>query len=173
LLQDWLPFNESAIHIRDFSSPKVLAEYITMLDKDEEKYQQHLKHKSSSRSDLNRDLLRNLESRTWSVGERLWNNFEAKTLVEEYECFVCRKLHSKLEDGQWVVSKEHYDCPVPTSPLKTELKNSFWFDQWHQGKFEAEVLRELLYTNITVSQEEFHEKVGSKMIQELKNSRFA
>jgi Glycosyltransferase family 10 (fucosyltransferase) C-term len=172
IFQDWLPFESSAINAREFISPKALADYIMLLDKDENKYQEHLKHKDrDARERLNSALVDVMESRTWSVGEKLWGNFEAKTLVEEYECFVCRKLHSNKEDRKWIVDKSHYDCPVPKSSLtKNELKNSFWAEQWHQGKYEAMVLKRIAYFNEAVTQKEFYDLVTEFMTSDLKKS---
>jgi hypothetical protein len=143
-----------------------------LLDKDEKKYNEHLKHKGRDAWErLNSALVDVMESRTWSVGEKLWGNFEAKTLVEEYECFVCRKLHSNKEDGKWIVDKSHYDCPVPKSSLtKNELKNSFWAEQWHQGKYEAMVLKRIAHFNEAVTQKEFYDLVTEFMTSDLNKS---
>jgi hypothetical protein len=132
-----------------------------MLDKDEIQYQQHLRHKDKgARQSLNSALVNFMESRTWSVGQKLWGNFEAKTLVEEYECFVCRKLHANEGDRKWIVDKSHYDCPVPKSSLtKNELQNSFWAEQWHQGKYEAKVLKRIADFNEVVTQKEYFDLV--------------
>lgn len=171
--QDWIPFNDSAINARDFSSPRALADYIKLLDQDEEKYYEHLKHKGvGARKSLNSALVDFMASRTWSVGDKLWSNFEAKTLVEEYECFVCRKLHSREEDVKWVVDKSHYDCPVPKSSLmKDELKNSFWAEQWYQGKYEAKVLKRIAYSNEIMTQKEFYDLVNELMISDIQKSQ--
>jgi hypothetical protein len=134
------------------------------LNGNDQEYEKHLRHKTSDLSEYNSALVNRLRSRSWSVGKKLWDNFEAKTLVDEYECFICRKIHMGSKPGENIVNQKHYDCPVPTSPLtKEETKGSFWYDQWFQGKYEAEELSDLLVTKRVVDQETFYKLVGLRM----------
>ncbi|XP_059474507.1 alpha-(1,3)-fucosyltransferase 10 [Neocloeon triangulifer] len=169
--QDWMPFDKTAISVRDFDTPETLAKFIAMLDSDEEKYMGYLEHKKRGIEEIeNKNLVRVMKERTWSVGNRLFNNFDAKTLVEEFECFVCQKLHQNLEVDWHVVNVKHCECPPPVSPLeKREMNESFWYDQWHQGKFEAQLLRELVESGERLSQEEFYEIVGERKYKAFKN----
>ncbi|XP_065351355.1 alpha-(1,3)-fucosyltransferase 10 [Cloeon dipterum] len=171
--QDWLPFKNSTIDVRDYKSPKELAEFILMLDSDEERYNQFLEHKRQSPERFSSELLLHmLAERKWSVGEKLWNNFETKSLVEVFECYVCQRVHENLKEGESVVKLNHYECPPPVSALtKTTLNNSFWFEQWHQGQFEAQLVKELVETGKVVTQDEFYEIVGQRMVAKRKKKK--
>ncbi|GLV35541.1 alpha13-fucosyltransferase B [Carabus blaptoides fortunei] len=136
-IQDWLPNNKSVIIASHFDSPRELADYILKLNSDDALYESYLQHKLSARVD-NRKLVQSLRERQWGIDET-----DSIHFIEAFECFVCECVHQdiKLE----IPNPNHYNCPVPISPITREKNESnWWINHWHDGKCQARVLRNYL-----------------------------
>jgi hypothetical protein len=146
----------------DFSSPKELAQYLHDHNSDNTKYRSFLKHKLGDNSEkiTNRRLISALKVRKWGVD----NDFEKGNFIEHFECFVCEQEHNKRNGERTKISdisKTHYNCPIPISPLTgTENKENWWVDQWRMGKCEAKLLRHYIeIVKTEYSYKEFYDEL--------------
>lgn len=80
--------------------------------------------------------------------------------VEEYECFVCKQIHNTQIKGETsIVSKEHYDCPLPINLLSGKIdENNFWVNQWNLEKCSAKLLEHYVLNNITIDIEKYNDE---------------
>ncbi|XP_069697948.1 alpha-(1,3)-fucosyltransferase 10 isoform X2 [Periplaneta americana] len=169
-VMDWLPNNNSAILAADFKSPKELAEYLQTLNSNISKYNSFLKHKlgSSNERITNRRLIDAFEKRKWGID----NDFEKGNFIEHFECFVCEQEHKKLSGERTQIggiSTEHYNCPVPVSPLTNEKdKENWWVDQWYTGKCEAKILRKYIEVGKhNYNYEEFYDELRNMFLHKM------
>ncbi|PSN48437.1 Alpha-(1,3)-fucosyltransferase 10 [Blattella germanica] len=161
-VRNWLPNNNSAIIASDFKSPKELADFLHVLNKDNNLYKSFLQHKLARSDDkiTNTQLLYALQSRKWGID----NDFEKGNFIEHFECFICEHEHKKIiskTSNIMSVSKDHYNCPVPLSSLskKKDTKN-WWVDQWYMGRCEARVLKKFIELGKTdYTYDEFYEEL--------------
>jgi hypothetical protein len=167
IFQDWLPNNNSAILAMDFRSPKELAQYLHVHNSNITKYKSFLKHKlgASDEKITNKRLTSALEARKWGID----NDFEKGNFIEHFECFLCEQEHKKLNGERTEMSgvtKVHYNCPIPISPLtNTENRDNWWVDQWHMGRCEARVLRHFVEIGSTdYNYHEFYEEVNNMFL---------
>jgi hypothetical protein len=170
VFQDWLPNNNSAILAVDFSSPKELAQYLHDHNSNATKYRSFLKHKLGEDNEkiTNRRLINALNIREWGID----NDFEKGNFIEHFECFVCKQEHSKLNGERTKISdisKAHYDCPIPVSPLTgTENEENWWVGQWHMGKCEAKLLRHYIEIGKTeYNYEEFYDELKNTFLNKV------
>lgn len=147
-LQDWLPNNKSAISVLDFLGPRELADFLLNLLKNDSEYEQYLVHKIGKQQKrlTNTRLLDILKKR--SVEEL--HNFG--NYVEKFECFICGKVqNTRTKKEISIVSKKHYDCPLPKNPLSGKIdKQNFWVNQWNIEKCGAKILEYYVLNNITI-----------------------
>ncbi|GFG40480.1 hypothetical protein Cfor_06492 [Coptotermes formosanus] len=169
-VRDWLPNNNSAILAVDFSSPKELAQYLHDHNSNATKYRSFLKHKLGEDNEkiTNRRLINALNIREWGID----NDFEKGNFIEHFECFVCKQEHSKLNGERTKISdisKAHYDCPIPVSPLTgTENEENWWVGQWHMGKCEAKLLRHYIEIGKTeYNYEEFYDELKNTFLNKV------
>ncbi|XP_049883377.1 alpha-(1,3)-fucosyltransferase 10-like isoform X2 [Pectinophora gossypiella] len=122
LIRDWLPNNKSAILVEDFRSPKLLSEYLHYLLKNDTAYEEHLEHKTL-RLVSNQRLL-DLIKKRYTLHESCEEPPEKKFL-----CLICERIHAKNSTRVNIVTKKHYDCPVPPKSALTQNAldpNSTW-----------------------------------------------
>lgn len=119
---NWLPNAHSAVLIDSFSSPKELAEFITDLDEDDEKYLRYLDYKTPSKI-TNLRLLEGLQNREWGV-----NDMSKPNYLNGFECFVCNQENERLsamKAHRWdpeknpapqprMATNSHMGCPLPS-----------------------------------------------------------
>jgi hypothetical protein len=115
----------------DFSSLKVLAQYVHAYNSDTTKYKSFLKHKLGEDSEkiTSSRLINAPKLRKWGIDD----DFEQGNFIEHFECFVCEQEHKKLNGEKTKISrtsKAHYNCPIPVSYRN---KKNWWVDQWCMG----------------------------------------
>lgn len=158
-LQDWLPNENSAISASDFSGPKELAEFLLALANDDSRYREYVAHKLSTdprKRITNNLLLDALRSRPQDVPNEFGN------YVRAFECLVCQRSYDKKTNGHHshVVTKDHYNCPTPVSPLTNRVDASnWWVDEWRIGRCRAKLLARYVYSNTSIDQRIFDEQV--------------
>lgn len=143
--QDWLPNKKSAILVTDFVSPESLANYLHHLNKNDNEYNTYLIHKSGKKYKnkiTNMKLINVIQQRKWSV--------EELSYLDYFECFVCNSVHNLLK-GTYTpktVTKNHYNCEIPVSPLIKKPNNSnWWVDAWRIAGCEALVMNKFTNAN--------------------------
>ncbi|XP_067128756.1 alpha-(1,3)-fucosyltransferase 10-like isoform X1 [Centruroides vittatus] len=161
-IKDWLPHSNSVILATDFNSPKHLADYIHFLNSNKTAYESHLRHKLHKEI-TNNLLIRTMKNRNWGIN----NDFEKGNFIEQFECFVCKRINENLRAKQSTMipitrqaTVSHYGCPRPTSPLKNKLTvPSWWIELYDKSKYEVIALRQLMneYSNFT--EKMYHERV--------------
>ncbi|KAK2580866.1 hypothetical protein KPH14_005940 [Odynerus spinipes] len=155
--KDWLPNNKSAISVLDFLEPKDLANYLLDLLKNDTEYEQYLVHKIGKQQErlTNKRLSDVLRKRSVKESHNFGN------YVEDFECFICEKVqNTQTKEEISIVSKKHYDCPLPKNPLSGKIdEHDFWVNQWNIEKCGAKVLEHYILNNITMHIEKYnHEK---------------
>ncbi|KAB7501876.1 Alpha-(1,4)-fucosyltransferase [Armadillidium nasatum] len=142
----WIPNNESIVHVRDFSTPQQLANYVLNILSDDTLYEKYLSHKLYGKVS-NTILIEFMEQRTWGINE---DQEHQGTFVDAFECFICdqiSKFHNVAKSGSFVANKSHYGCPIPKVVLNSSsANNEFWEEQWHKASGEAHVLNQLILT---------------------------
>ncbi|XP_049884227.1 alpha-(1,3)-fucosyltransferase B-like [Pectinophora gossypiella] len=131
LIRDWLPNNKSAILLEDFPTPELLSQHLHYLLNNDTAYEEYLEHKIHKRV-TNQKLINELTARPHEV--------DLSGVVEELECLVCSKLHRNMSNVN-MVTKKHYDCPIPTSALTLSVnpKNG-WIKRLTEDKERVEQL---------------------------------
>lgn len=156
-VMDWLPNNNSAILVENFSSPKELADYLKEVNRDPKKYEEFLQHKigPTEKRITNKKLKEAMEQRVWGID----GDFEKINMIDAFECFICKNMDK--EPPLPPVDIHHYYCPRPVSPLtKQENRSNFWLEQWYSGRCEAEILRNYIDNDVTdFTRDEFDDKM--------------
>ncbi|EZA56575.1 hypothetical protein DMN91_003208 [Ooceraea biroi] len=152
--KDWLPNNKSAVSILDFASPLELASFLHKLSKNDSAYEEYLSHKLGEREYqvTNRRLLEVYRRKPMGIPDEFGN------YVEEFECFVCKRIHNrKIETS--VVTRRQYDCPSPRDPVTGEItKRNWWMTQWNIEKCGAKLLAHYITRNISINISHFDEQ---------------
>lgn len=139
--QQWLPNNNSAILIKDFDSPKRLAEHIMYLNSNDKEYNRLLQHKIERRVD-NERLRNDLNHR----------NYEPNSIVDDFECFVCQRT-LELAAGQSYPTKNvhgnHYEqCGLIYPKMsRTPIEHAKWQSLMYQGQCEANLIHDYVMQN--------------------------
>lgn len=141
-VRDWLPDNQSAILIDDFSNPQELAKYLHFLLQNDEEYQKYLTYRSSGIK--NEKLVKVMRARDWGV-----NDYEKINFITGFECFVCRRIHENFQrEGRnekphsYLASGEHLSCPRPQAfELARQSAINFYLHMFDRSKIEARDLR--------------------------------
>ncbi|XP_031369673.1 alpha-(1,3)-fucosyltransferase 10 isoform X2 [Apis dorsata] len=147
--KDWLPNNMSAISILDFKDPISLANFLYNLSNNEIEYNKYLSHKLIDNYDIHNERLKKALKKN-----KKWLSNEFGNYVEEFECYVCKNIHTKKK--RKIINKKHYNCPLPKNPLtnKIDYSNS-WTRQWILEKCSAKILNYYLQNNLTINMENF------------------
>ncbi|XP_049879664.1 alpha-(1,3)-fucosyltransferase 10-like [Pectinophora gossypiella] len=149
LIRDWLPNNKSAILLEDYPTPKLLSQHLHYLLQNDTAYEEYLEHKTKKLIS-NEKLIEELTARPYQT------DFEAAT--NKFECFICEKLHTKDSNSVNIVTKKHYNCPLPSSALTLAVNPA---NDWLQRLDEAKAVIDELYEDIrkayvnTVDQKRF------------------
>ncbi|XP_022080224.1 alpha-(1,3)-fucosyltransferase 10-like [Acanthaster planci] len=159
-VRDWLPDNQSAVIADDFSSPKELATYLNRLVSNNIEYDKYLNFKKVGVA--NRRLIQTMEARKWGV-----NNDNLPNFIDEFECFVCARVHENLKRAAlrlslktFQASEDHYNCPRPRAYNNLQ---SFWspielyLQMYDRDKKKAKALRKLVQAGREFSLKEFRE----------------
>lgn len=128
LIRDWFPNNKSAILIEDYKTVKSLYQHVKDLLENDTMYESYLEHKTKEII-TNEKLIDEYRKRPYQL--------DSIKTIETFECFVCEKLHKKLEGEiiNSVVNKSHYDCPKPISALNFESNpENSWIYSWEIGR---------------------------------------
>ncbi|KAG6449000.1 hypothetical protein O3G_MSEX005808 [Manduca sexta] len=138
-IKDWCPNNKSAILLQDFPTPKILAEHLQKLLNDDKLYEEYLEHKTKQ-----------LISNQGLINENKYRPYQLHNMkiVEEFECFVCRRLHNKHnETNIHIVNKLHYNCPKPISALTLQVNpENLWVSSWKEATSRAKELYNKIMT---------------------------
>lgn len=137
-IKDWLPNKKSAILLEHYPTPKILYEHIKILLNNDSLYEEYLEHKTKHLI-TNQRLFKEFNDRPYQV--------EGLKIVDEFECFVCKKLHDKINGGNGVniVNKSHYDCPKPLSALTLGVNpENSWVYSWENAQNKAQEI----YNNV-------------------------
>ncbi|XP_047505224.1 alpha-(1,3)-fucosyltransferase 10 [Pieris napi] len=135
-VKDWLPHENSAILLEDYPTPKLLSDYLKRLDNDNNLYERHLQHKTKQLIS-NMRLLNELKLRPYQT--------DALKVAEEFECFICKKLHEQKLGKviKSVVNKLHYNCPQPVSALTLNVNpNNDWIFSWQTAATKAKEIKQ-------------------------------
>lgn len=135
-VEDWLPNQNSAILVSNFSSPKELAAYILEINYDDEKYSAFLSHKEGIIT--NKYFMSQLTSRTWGLPDKSHYHY-----IDAFECKMCLESHQNARGHarKKVANQEEYLCPRPKSSItKQEDPTNEWLNLWDHGQCVATVL---------------------------------
>ena len=160
--QDFLPNNKSAIIIDDFTYVEDLAEFIKMLDKDDEEYRKYLTFKDEG-GISNPFLLKHMMHRDWGQSEHEeFKRTRHHKHFDGFECMACIKAHSLLVDLQKgvdpehsVAKLEHYGCPKPKTfdeNGKYVVRKKIWEEPYLYSKYLAKAFRKNYEKNVTLKE---------------------
>ena len=166
--------------MNDFADIEQLAEYIHKVDNDDELYNSYLEFKTKPLE--NKVLQEQLDKRDWNPSnckkKRKRTNhpkyifkvpeertYPYQTIFEGFECYLCKLLHSiqnerrlGLKPKTYRADSSQYYCPKPkmfNEMGQYNVDNDQWTAEWHYGKYEAEVMKELVRDNIVISEKEY------------------
>ncbi|XP_002733111.1 GDP-fucose protein O-fucosyltransferase 4-like [Saccoglossus kowalevskii] len=138
--RDWMPSNKSIIMVDDFKTPEKLANYIKMLDENDELYSEYLQYKDDGIN--NEFLINHISKRTWGI-----NVVGKDDFITGFECYVCDRVIERINNQTLpprIASYAHMGCPEPDVsygsrddvPMSDEWrmwKEDFWghMDQAH------------------------------------------
>lgn len=127
-IRDWLPNEQSAILLEDYPTPTILKNHLEKLLSDDVLYEEYLEHKIKQIV-TNPRLTDEFRKRPYQI--------DSLQTIEKFECFICNKIHDKINGKSEVniVSKSHYNCPKPPSALQLAVnpKNS-WVHSWEYNR---------------------------------------
>ncbi|CAD0199504.1 unnamed protein product [Chrysodeixis includens] len=130
-IRDWLPNPKSAILLEDFPTPKMLYKHIEQLLNNDTLYEEYLEHKTIQTISNDR-LVNEYRDRPYQL--------DGIKVIEKFECFICERLHEKMNDRIEVniVNKSHYDCPKPISALTLKVNpDNSWVYSWESAETNA------------------------------------
>ncbi|CAD7086239.1 unnamed protein product [Hermetia illucens] len=148
-IEDWLPNDKSAILVKDFSSPKEVANLIKYLDNNDNEYNSYLRHKLMGRKGItNQYLIQKIDEWTERSEEGLFNDFE---------CFVCEEIHKDRPEAGVCADGSHYDCgeEFVLPKMNARLENFYWRNIMESEKNVAKALNQLLITNQPFTKHDF------------------
>lgn len=167
-IHQYLPHSKAAILVKDFDSVAAVAEYVKMLDSDDAKYTDYMRHKQMYNSgDLvtNSLLVDLLEKRKWGVTSQ--QQFSMGNFVKHFQCLVCERVANNVWFGNlgfrglpYDASTDHYGCPIPLSPLTGKVDPKNWYvDLWYRSLREAEVLDTFILENKPFNESTFYQRL--------------
>ncbi|XP_070188906.1 alpha-(1,3)-fucosyltransferase 10-like [Littorina saxatilis] len=164
-IKDFLPTNHSALVVEDFESMEVLAAAIHHYDKDDQLYASLMPHKHNGL--ISNPTLKQLLHR------RPQNGNVRTAILEDYDCFLCQKLHKAIEQhksgksiSKSVGNNTHNGCEKPGEfgdsgkYIRGESSANFYHVPWRFGEAAACVMRKLIEQNRHVPQETFDAMVA-------------
>ncbi|KAI1285917.1 Alpha-(1,3)-fucosyltransferase 11 [Halotydeus destructor] len=129
-VRDWLPDKMSIVQVSEHyeKSPKLLANFISQLDGDDDRYQSYLAWKGKPLEKTNEKLKSMLDLRDWSPESHGQDFFRG------FECHVCRHLHGSIRRD----TTEHRinGCPQPVPALFLNVSSLDKDDKWNLWSFE-------------------------------------
>ncbi|XP_049884476.1 alpha-(1,3)-fucosyltransferase 10-like [Pectinophora gossypiella] len=138
LIRDWLPNNKSAILLEDFPTPELLSQHLHYLLNNDTAYEEYLEHKTLG-TIANRRLIEEVAARPYQM--------DLQTARKEFECYVCERLYTRRRNEVHIVTKKHYDCPLPRSALTLSVnESSSWLERIRKAKIKIEKLQEEIRT---------------------------
>ena len=111
---DWAPSEKSIIVAEDFPTPKELADFLILLDKNDREYNEYLEWKRNGIT--NQRLLSHMRDREWHIDDLDGLNF-----IDGFQCYICDELHKMKKEKsheRLVANKQHYDCPMAEPALR-------------------------------------------------------
>lgn len=160
MIKDWLPNYDSAILISEFNTVETLAAYIKELDGNDDRYDHYLRHKIEGI--ISNKFLKNV------LRSRRWDGYDS--LIEEFECQLCLRLHQFDEEGsetyeKFRVDETHYYCPFPTNPslpvektASDESTDNSWFSILRNARCEGRAVFEFVSEGVSYSRQELDQR---------------
>ncbi|CAL1290847.1 unnamed protein product [Larinioides sclopetarius] len=161
-VEDWLPNPKSAILVRNFESPKKLAEYLLKLQADDAAYEQHLEHKMKGQIS-NKNLIDSMNDREWGIN----NDPSKKNFIDCFECLVCKRVAENYKRElrnsiplKFQATIHHYGCPKPVGnfTLKEDSQN-WWPELYDKAVYEAQAMENLLRRGTNYTSTDFYQEV--------------
>lgn len=134
-ISDFMPNNHSIISVRDFETPKKLAEYIFVLNENDTLYEEYFRHRKEKKF-TNPKLIELLHKQPWEKVSGVNQVNFGYYMVSGYSCYICNKLHERynrirerLKDDRVelvpdrVGKYEHMGCPPPERILSTSRRS--------------------------------------------------
>lgn len=155
-----MPNYDSAILISEFNTAETLAAYIKELDGDDDRYDHYLRHKIEGI--VSNKFLKNV------LRSRRWDGYDS--LIEEFECQLCVRLHQLGEEGSETYEKfradeTHYYCPFPTHqslPVEKttsgESTDNSWSSILRSARCEGRAAFEIVSEGVSYSRQELDER---------------
>ncbi|XP_052267386.1 alpha-(1,3)-fucosyltransferase 10-like [Dreissena polymorpha] len=176
---DYLPSNTSAIMVEDFRSVAELAEFIKLLDTNDNLYKEYLAFKEQPIENLH--LKEILENRDWSPEFCDRKSHSASHVLKQstqglltskydsiftgFECFLCNQVHNIAADEykgvkghEYISNQEQYYCPSPRKfdqNGRYSVHNESWSKEWTFGKFEALAMKQVFEQQKRTQEKEF------------------
>ena len=165
--QDYLPAENSAILLEDFSSIEDLVKLILHLNSSDTEYEKYLAFKHSGIK--NTRLEQEMRDRVYTINN---HDFTKPNFIDAYECFVCKRIHENLartERGevplQHQATVDHYGCPEPLlfkdkggDDSLRRVRNARWSGEWTDTKYQGMALREFIERGQPYTDREFHKR---------------
>ena len=126
-IEDYLPNENSAILVKNFDSPRKVAEFVLSVHNNDEQYQTFLRHKATDRRDPSELVTNNMLRQMMS--ERGWGvtgvqQREHGNSVAHFQCLVCQRVARNLRHTNigfkplpFDAKINHYGCPIPVNPM--------------------------------------------------------
>ncbi|XP_063447682.1 alpha-(1,3)-fucosyltransferase 10-like [Mytilus trossulus] len=152
-VQDFLPSNHSAIIIKDISSPKKIADYIHLLNNNDDVYNEYTAWK-----------------KTGVTNTYLKHVLQKRDFMDPHmraQCNICKILHenkrrttSGLPILRYRANHSHFGCPGPVKfnpKVKPRPFESIYRHLYYQSIFEAKAVSHFAKLNRKVTSKEFNE----------------
>lgn len=148
--------------MKNFASPKHLADHLLRLSEDSVDYDRHLEHKLHGEIS-NQRFIDAVKNRGWGVNnEPIERNF-----IEAFECLVCERIadnyrreYKSIPKLQFQAHIEHYGCPKPVSPFTLEPdSHSWWLELYNKAEYEAKALENLMQKGGNFTSTSFYQEV--------------
>lgn len=130
--QEWMPNNSTVIMVKDFESPKKLAEFITFLDNNDEEYEKYMNFKKPG-GVTNEKLLKHMDKRPWGSHDHnfyIFNEDNRPDYFQGFECHMCNSIYKRMEVERLskidpsvlplppkMANNSHMGCPEPFSSV--------------------------------------------------------
>ena len=136
------------------------------MDTDDDFYLSYLKFKTKPLK--NKFLQEQIDRRDWNPlhckksGKRIYPH---QSIFDGFECYLCKLLHYSqnerrlgLKPTEYRADSSQYSCPAPrmfNELGQYNVDNDVWAENWHYGKYEAEVMKQLVRDNKVISEKEY------------------
>lgn len=163
-IKELLPDDHSAILVSDFKSEEHLAKYLQYLNSNDEEYNKYLQWKRVGIT--NKLFIDMMKNRSWSIVDT-WKSGRSN-FVEDFECFVCDRVHKNLrrkqegkEQLKFIADHSHLKCPEPESFSGEE--HFGWKAEYKQKSEEAQAVKYFAEKNQKITKADFHAKLSEIM----------